>query len=101
MNRKEAKIIPKQMATVISTKTVSKKAVSKIAISLAGALNNLIKCPISLIFQATIIRIAERAGKGMYPIRGDKKRTINKRVAAWIIPAIGVLPPDLTLIAVL
>src|SRR3990172_7541887 len=44
---------------------------------------------------------AERAGRGILLTMGAKAKIIQKIVIAWIIPATGVLPPVLILVAVL
>ena len=55
----------------------------------------------SLMLYATTIRIPARHDMGMSLTHWPKKSMISSNVTEWVMPARGVLPPFLTLVAVL
>lgn len=96
-----ANTIPISMATVRSINTVRLKVVIKIIASLFEPLNTSIKFPISLIFQATRINIPASVAMGIRAAHLPANTMIINTVIAWMIPATGILPPFLILVAVL
>lgn len=100
INKNTASTIPTWIAMVKSNTTVKPKVVSKTMISLLGLLNISTNDLHSLILYATTINIAARVAIGINFANCPKKSVISKRTIAWIIPATGVLPPFLILVAV-
>src|SRR5207244_2516456 len=100
MKRKAAGTMPTAMATVRSTRTVSRKVVSSTATSLFGARNSEMNVRHSLMWKATTTRIAASVARGMSAAQRPKKSVIRSSVMAWVIPATGVRPPFFTFVAV-
>src|SRR2546429_13197 len=90
IKRKAASTMPTSMATVRSTRTVSRKVVSSTATSLFGARNSEMNVRHSLMWKATTTRIAASVARGMSAAQRPKKSVIRSSVMAWVIPAAGV-----------
>ena len=96
-----ASTIPTSMATTRSNTTVKRNVRAKTERSV------FVVWPISTnslnwhILKLTTIRIAESVAIGISFARGIATIIITKRTIAWTIPATGVLPPFLILVAVL
>ncbi len=92
--------MPTSMATVRSTRTVSRNVVSSTATSLFGARNSDTNVRHSLMWKATTTRIAASVASGMRPAHRPKNSVIRSSVTACVIPATGVRPPFFTFVAV-
>ena len=101
INNKIERTIPISIASVRSKITVRKKVVSKTITSLFGAFNNSLNDRHSLILYETITSIAARVAIGIRLAMLPREIIISNNVSECTIPATGVLPPFLILVAVL
>ncbi len=100
MKRNAASTMPTCTATVRSTSTVRRNVVSRTATSLLGVRRSCANARHSLMWYATTTRIAASVASGMYRAHFPRKRNAIATTSACIMPATGVRPPFLTLVAV-
>src|SRR4051812_21283696 len=100
MNRKEASTIPTPIATLRSTRMVSRKVVTITAASLRGARSSLTNTLHSLRRHATTSTMAASTARGIRAAQRPKKSVMTRSTTACAMPATGVRPPLLMLVAV-
>ena len=100
MNNTQAITNPHSMAMVKSKITVRKNVINKTVTSDLGFFNKALKVRQPLMLYDTITSTPAKQAIGMYCANGIRSRRISSNTAAWIIPAIGVLPPLLMLVMV-
>ena len=91
---------PHSIATVKSKITVRKKVMSNTDTSDLGFFSKPLNVRQLLMLYDTITNTPAKQAIGMYCANGIKSNRMSNNTTAWIIPAIGVLPPLLMLVMV-
>jgi len=100
MKKYAARSMPISMAVVMEMKMVTKKVTIMTVLSDFCPFNTDFMAGMPLMFQLTTTRIAERVAMGMYRANLPRNSMIIKRTKALMMPATGVFPPFLMLVAV-
>ena len=100
MNRNMASTMPISIATVRSTNTVSRKVTTITAASVRDSLRMEIKLRHSLMLYATMISTPASVAMGISAAILPMNSSMSNSVSECTIPAMGVRPPFLILVAV-
>ena len=100
MKSKQAHIKPTSMAIVKSKMMVRKKVIKRTVTSLLGFFINARNERQPLMPYDTTTKTPAKQAIGINLARGIKKRKMSNNTTAWMIPAIGVLPPLFMLVMV-